>query len=413
LPPTDFGRITGVDSPLIDYAAVDRLRALPLDWRYKGLPPRVTTAADLVGRRVPVDGFTSPVAVLDGPALTGNLDRYAAFCAERGLAFAPHVKTTMAPALAAEQARRGAWAFTVANVAQARVLRAFGARRILLAHEVADAASLDWLVAEQEHAEIYCWVDSAAAVAALDARATEAGRTVGVFVELGLPGGRTGARGVPAAAEVARAVDKAPGVRLAGVSGYEASYGHGRLPGDVSAVRRHLEELVRLADVVEAESVTAGGSAYPDLVAEAFAGFGVGRRAVLRSGAYVAHDDLHYAALSPFALRPALRVWATVVSTPEPGLAFLNMGKRDVSYDLGLPVPVAVLRHGEQRPVGQLRVTALNDQHAYLSDPGGEVEIGDWVACGISHPCTMFERWRALPVIDAETKVTHLVHTFF
>jgi D-serine deaminase-like pyridoxal phosphate-dependent protein len=355
---------------------------------------------------VPTDGFTAPVAVLDGPALTGNLDRYAAFCADRGLSFAPHIKTTMAPALAAEQARRGAWGFTVANVAQARVLRAFGARRILVAHGVVDAAAVDWLAAQQDEAEVYCWVDSPAAVAAL------AGRPIPVFVELGLPGGRTGARGVAAAVEVARAVREAPGLRLAGVAGYEGSYGHDRSTGQVAAVRGHLAELVRLGDAVDAEVVTAGGSAYPDLVAEALDDLG-DRRAVLRSGAYVAHDDGHYARLSPFPLTAALRVWATVVSAPEPGLAFLNMGKRDVSYDLDLPLPLTILRDGIPRPAEQIRVTELNDQHAYLADPGGEVEIGDWVACGISHPCTMFERWRALPVIDSEHRVIDLVHTFF
>jgi D-serine deaminase-like pyridoxal phosphate-dependent protein len=395
-----------VNAPLIDYAAVERLRAQPLDWRYKGLPPDATSIDDLIGRRVPVDGFPSPVAILDGPAMTGNLDRYAAFCADRGLLFAPHVKTTMAPALAAEQARRGAWGFTVANVAQARVLRAFGVRRILIAHGVVDAAAVDWLAAQQEQAEVYCWVDSPAAVANL------AGRPIPVFVELGLPGGRTGARGVSAAVEVARAVDAAPGLRLAGVAGYEGSYGHDRSSGDVAAVRGHLAELVRLADAVDAETVTAGGSAYPDLVAEAFAGLG-GRQAVLRSGAYVAHDDGYYAGLSPFPLEPALRVWSTVVSTPEPGLAFLNMGKRDVSYDLDLPVPLQILRDGALRPVERVSVTALNDQHAYLSDPAREVAVGDWVVCGISHPCTMFERWRALPVVDSGHRVTDLVHTFF
>jgi D-serine deaminase-like pyridoxal phosphate-dependent protein len=127
----------------------------------------------------------------------------------------------------------------------------------------------------------------------------------------------------------------------------------------------------------------------------------------------VAHDDGHYAGLSPFPLEPALRVWSTVVSTPERGLAFLNMGKRDVSYDLDLPVPVHVLRGGALRPVERMSVTALNDQHTYLSDPAGEVAVGDWVACGISHPCTMFERWRAFPVVDSEHRVTDLVHTFF
>ncbi len=391
---------------VIDQRAVDRLRDEPLGWRHKGLPPDAETVADLVGRRVPLDGFTSPVAVLDGPALAANLDRYADFCAAHGLLLAPHVKTTMAPALAAEQARRGAWGFTVANVAQARVLRAFGARRLIVAHGVVDRAAVDWLATQQDEAEVYCWVDSPEAVAAL------AGRPVPVFVELGLTGGRTGARGVAAAVEVARAVSRTPGVRLAGVAGYEGSYGATRSAEDVAAVRAHLAELVRLADAVDAATVTAGGSSYPDLVAEAFDG--LDRRKVLRSGAYVAHDHGHYAHLSPFPLQPALRVWAVVVSAPEPGLAFLNLGKRDVSYDLDLPVPLAVLgADGAGRPVERLAVTALNDQHAYLSDPAGEVRVGDWVVCGISHPCTMFERWTALPVVNEEHQVIDLVRTFF
>ncbi|MDT4986953.1 MAG: hypothetical protein QOI74_1047 [Micromonosporaceae bacterium] len=404
-PGAESAGLAGTEPALIDHAAVDRLRAEPLGWRYKGLPPVAASVEDLLGRRVPTDGFTSPVATLSGPAMTANLDRYAAFCAGRGLLFAPHVKTTMAPQLAAAQARRGAWAFTVATVAQARVLRAFGATRILLAHGVVDPAGVEWISRQQGAAEIFCWVDSVEAVAVLR------GRGVPVFVELGLAGGRTGARGVTAAAAVAREVTRTPGVRLAGVAGYEGSYGHDRSDRDVTAVRGHLAELVRLADIVDAPIVTAGGSAYPDLVAEALDP--ARRRVVLRSGAYVAHDDGFYAGVSPFPMEPALRIWATVTSTPEPGLAFANFGKRDVSYDLGLPSPIEVLRNGSTHPARRLSVTQLNDQHAYLSDPDGEVRVGDWVACGISHPCTMFERWGAFAVIDSEQTVIDVIRTLF
>jgi D-serine deaminase-like pyridoxal phosphate-dependent protein len=397
----------GGPAAILDLDAVAALRDEPLSWRHKGLPPDATSVADLIGRRVPVDGFTSPVATLDGPAVERNLDRYAAFADAHDLLFAPHLKTTMAPQLAAAQAGRGAWGFTVANVAQARVMRAFGATRLLIAHGVVDPAAVRWLSAQQEQVEIFCWVDSVAAVEAL------AGHPIPVFVELGLSGGRTGARGVDAAVEVVRAVEATSGVRLAGVAGYEGTYGDSRSPDDLAAVRHHLDELVRLADVVDAETITAGGSAYPDLVASVFDEIEGSRIKILRSGAYVSHDHGHYAHLSPFALEPALRVWGAVISTPEPGLAFLNLGKRDVSYDLDLPTPVSVIRDGTEHPVQSLTVTALNDQHTYLSDPDGEVRVGDWVACGISHPCTMFERWSALPVIDSEHKVTDLVRTFF
>lgn len=407
---------------VLDLTAVDRLRTEPVDWRYKGMPPDVSTVDDLVGRRVPLDGFTSPVAALLGPALSHNLDTYARFCAAYGLDFAPHLKTTMAPQLAALQADRGAFGFTVANVAQARVLRAFGARRILIAHGVVDEASVRWLAAEQEHAEVACWVDSPSTVDIL--AGSSAGQPIPVFVELGAAHGRGGARGVAAATEVVRAVRAAAGLRLAGVTGYEGSYGPDRSPSSVDTVRSFLRDLVTLARTVEAPAVTAGGSAFPDLVAEAFADF-PGQR-ILRSGAYVTHDHGHYTHLSPFTLLPALRVYATVVSVPEPGLALLNLGKRDVSFDLDLPVPLAVLRDGGSEPLTGVTVTALNDQHAYLADPAAArgpapgrdrpasgLRIGDWVECGISHPCTMFDRWSALPLVDGQGRVTDLIRTFF
>ena len=397
---------------LLDLGAVERLRDEPLGWRYKGLPPDASTVDDLIGRRVPFDGFTSPVAVLHGPALSTNLDRYARFCAERGLDFAPHVKTTMAPQLAAEQARRGAWGFTVATVAQARVLRAFGATRILIAHEVVDSAAIGWLAAEQEHAEVACWVDSPSTVDRLAARAL-VDHPIPVYVELGATDGRTGARGIPAAVEVARAVRHAPGLRFAGVCGYEGSFGGDRTAPDVAAVRAYLRDLVTLAGSVAAPTVTAGGSAYPDLVADELDALGPGVRKVLRSGAYVSHDHIHYAHLSPFALEPAIEVWSSVVSVPEPGLALLNLGKRDASHDLDLPVPVRVYRDSDPVPAEGLTVTRLNDQHAYLTDQAGVLRVGDWVALGISHPCTTFDRWAALLRVDEHDRVTDLIRTFF
>ena len=33
--------------------------------------------------------------------------------------------------------------------------------------------------------------------------------------------------------------------------------------------------------------------------------------------------------------------------------------------------------------------------------------------CGISHPCTAFDRWRAMPVVDDDYNVVGSVRTFF
>ncbi len=140
---------------------------------------------------------------------------------------------------------------------------------------------------------------------------------------------------------------------------------------------------------------------------------------VVRSGAYVTHDDGFYRGISPLGrtegeqpFRPALRAWAQVTSKPQADLALLTIGKRDASFDEGLPEPQVVRSGGVERPLVGASVTALNDQHAFLALTEGGVEVGDWVGLGVSHPCTVFDKWQLIPVVDGTT-VVDLVRTFF
>jgi D-serine deaminase-like pyridoxal phosphate-dependent protein len=127
----------------------------------------------------------------------------------------------------------------------------------------------------------------------------------------------------------------------------------------------------------------------------------------LRSGCYLTHDVGLYGRTSPLRaqLRPALSVWAQVVSRPEKNLAIATMGRRDVSFDQDLPVPLGL---------ADTVVTKLNDQHAYLRLGGGDsVEVGGWLEFGISHPCTVFDKWQLIPELDANDRVVGLIRTFF
>ncbi|MFD0566706.1 hypothetical protein ACFQ2M_35720 [Kitasatospora saccharophila] len=203
----------------------------------------------------------------------------AAWCRAAGVRLAPHGKTTMAPALWQAQLAAGAHAITLANLPQLRVARAFGVQRLLLANTLLDPAGLAWIAAELDRDPGFAfasWVDSADSVRQMDAalRAAGARRPVEVLVELGGPGGRTGARGVPAALEVAAAVLAAPTLRLAGVGGYEGALAHDASDPALAAVRGYLADLAdlhrRLATDYPTGTpvVTAGGSAYFDTVAE-------------------------------------------------------------------------------------------------------------------------------------------------
>ncbi|AXE22728.1 amino acid deaminase [Streptomyces globosus] len=423
--------------------AVRELDRERVDHRFKGLPPDAAGAGLTVGelatqhRDLHTGGFTTPVLTLDGEALDHNLAALAAFCDRHGLEFAPHGKTCMAPRLFERQLELGAWGITVAMPHQARVCRAFGIRRIFLANELVDAPALHWVAAElaaDPEFEFVAYVDSVRGVALMDAAL--AGRTtrpVDVVVELGAGAeGRTGVRTAAECLEVARAVAAAPTLRLAGVAGYEAT-----MPGaDADSVREWLRRLVALAADFDAAGlfkgtglerivVSAGGSEWFDAVAEVFAGIpelSLPVQRLLRSGAYVSHDHGWYSGLTPFnrhpeegGLLPAFRLWTQVVSRPTPGQAFVNAGKRDIAYDLGLPEVLAVRgADGTERPGTGITVVKLSDQHAWLETaPGAALEVGDRVALGMAHPCTIFEKWPLIPVTGPDGTVTELVRTFF
>ena len=391
-------------------------------------------------------GFTYPLLILRETALAGNLEAMAAYCAQAGVALAPHGKTAMSPELAARQLALGAWGITVATIGQLRTYRVFGFPRLLLANELVDEAGISWLAAElaaDPGFEAYCYVDSPEGVAILDQVLTRhpAGRRLPILVEIGQAGGRTGCRTDAQALAVAQAAAATGTIRVAGVAGYEGSIGAGsqaQMVAEVTSFCRRLRALAgqlrtgqlrtgQHADGGEEFIVTAGGSAFFDVVVrELTAGGGTGVTgitAILRSGAYLAHDHGYYGTVSTVSrgsadapvLRPALELWAQVLSRPEADLALLGAGRRDAGFDKGLPVPLrAVRRDGNGADLLASQLTELNDQHAYLRlNPGTELAPGDLVCLGISHPCTTFDKWRVIPVVSDDDRVTDMVHAFF
>lgn len=331
--------------------AVGALGEELLDWRFKAIPASAQGMTVDAARkaRLPLDDFGTPLLTLDAGALDHNIRAMARWAGEAGLLLAPHGKTTMAPALWRRQLKAGAWGITVANLPQLRVARAFGVRRVMYANALLDPAGLAWLSAELDGdpgAEFTSWADSADTVRLMDEalRAARGQRQVDVCVELGGPHGRTGVRDDGGAREVAAAVRAARTLRLAGIAGYEGALAHDASEKGRAAVDAYLRRLANLHRSLEYEVddpiVTVGGSAFFDQVAEVLAG--AEGRVVLRSGAYVVHDDGFYRGISPFArgaagerLRSAMHGWARVVSRPEPALALLDAGKRDVPFDEG------------------------------------------------------------------------------
>ncbi|AIB15585.1 amino acid deaminase (plasmid) [Azospirillum argentinense] len=408
---------------------LDALLDSPLDDSIRGVPPG---AAPLRLRDVGARGWRPaagdmalPVLTLDEDAFAANRDLIFAYARRHGVALAPHAKTPMAPQIASALVEAGAWGATVANLQQAAVLLRAGVTRLILANEIGGRASgerLGALLAAHPDADLRAFADSPAAVETLAAAARAAGRRLPVLVEVG--------------------------VVLDGVATYEgavATADPAETAANIAALMRRTAEAFALVRALAPERpllLTAGGSAFFDMVVTGLAPVAAtdgNATLVLRSGAIFFHDHGVYEralgaldARQGFAcggataadFRPALRLWAEVLTRPEPELAICGFGMRDASFDQGLPRPLRVHRDGAALSAEGLRVTRLNDQHAFVAVPARhdlaghdlaahDLAVGDIVEFGISHPCTCIDRWRVLFGLGADGRVRSAYRTFF
>ena len=384
-----------------------------------------------------VSDVSLPALVVHQQALDHNIRWMQTFATNSGAELAPHGKTSMVPALFRRQIEEGAWGMTLATAVQTQAAYAHGVRRILMANQLVGQPNMA-LIAEllaDSTFESHCMVDHPDNVAALGAFFAERGLRLNVMIEYGVPGGRCGCRTEAQVLELADAVLAQPSLALTGIEGYE-----GVIHGDhaISGIKAFAASLVRLAVELQDKGafaldrpiVTASGSAWYDLIAEAFDVQAVRERflSVLRPGSYVVHDHGIYkdaqccvldrrAELSE-ALRPALEVWAHVQSMPEPGFAVIAMGKRDVAYDAGLPNPLRRYKAGVLPASGDdvsgCKVTAVMDQHAFMTvAPNCELKVGDIIAFGTSHPCLTFDKWRSGCLVDDDLRVIEPFSTYF
>lgn len=420
------------------------LRDTLLDDSYKGIPPAQSLTLGAVGEQgwnVARGDLPLPVLTLGARAVEHNIATMQSYCDRHGVRLAPHGKTTMSPQLFAAQLAAGAWAMTAATPTQVAIMRRHGVDRVILANELIDRPALHWLAGElgrEPGFEFLCLADDAGTVRRMDAVLAECEpeRPLAVLVEVGRPGGRAGVRSSEAAREVAESLHGARHLQLAGVEAFEGAYaseaneeGLARIDDLLGSVR---ESVIAIAarGLFERDEVivTAGGSMYFDRVIAALRDWPEVDQPVslvLRSGCYVSHDRGAYERLSALAgrreageslrLHNALTLWASVLSRPEPDVVIVGAGLRDAPVDRDLPALRACFRDGA--PIGELagaQTYRVMDQHLFIRvDPDADLRAGDVVALDLSHPCTAFDKFRFIPMVDERFDVRDGVLTFF
>jgi D-serine dehydratase len=389
-----------------------------------------------------------PIALLRREALEHNIAWMQQQARGWGIGLAPHGKTTMSPQLFRRQLDAGAWGITFATVTQLCVGVAAGVRRALIANQVvgdADLSGLQALLAAHADLRAVFLVDSTAQLDLIErwCATHPGGPPFEVMLEIGLAGGRTGCRTQAEAITLAARVHASTAVKLVGIECYEGLGLEGASAPDQALVDGLMDRVETLARECAARDwfetgevlISAGGSGAFDLVARRLVpALGRPVRGLLRSGCYVTHDhgtyqrfvkvvDARLGCAPGEGLRAAMEVWALVQSRPEPGLAILAVGKRDVSHDMDLPVPINHTARGALVPTtapAGWRITGLNDQHAYLrwdkADEAAEAAapaVGDRIGLGISHPCTTFDKWQWMPIVENDYRISDAVSLHF
>lgn len=428
---------------------LEPMQRFQLDWQFKSLPPGGEGAwsDDIASRRWNVlqQDLLLPAAVLKDSALRHNSQWMRRFLELTGAKLSPHGKTSMSPELFAMQFADGAWGMTAATAAHIRIYRELGIKRIFLANQLVGRQNIAYVLDELRRDpgfEFYCIVDSIAAADLLDdaIHAAPIGRRLNVLIELGIVGGRSGLRADGDALRVAEAVAASRHLSLSGIEAFEGIVQGKPTNESEPLIQDLIERMVAVAEACDSADLfakgevllTAGGSSFFDICAKILKSARLKRapQVILRSGCYLTHDSGFYNRLirrmsdrSPelrdlgSSLRPALEVWAVVHSRPEPTRVIAGFGKRDISFDVELPQPETWLRPGSEIPARldeAHRVIRLDDQHAYIDVPANSpLLVGDLMSFGISHPCTTFDRWRAIFRVDDCYNVTGVIRTLF
>ena len=208
-------------------------------------------------------------------------------------ALRPHAKIHKSPEIGRMQLEAGAIGLTTATVWEASAMVAEGISGILVCNQVVGEVKVEELARIAGIAEVLVLVESEVNADQLAAAALRAGSEIGVLIELDVGLHRAGVRGVDRALDLARYVDRARGLRLRGVLGYE---GHCMLEPDRDLRVRKAEEanaeLIGLADECDraglsTEIVAAGGLGTWDIT-------GANPRITeIHAGSYVFMDAFH------------------------------------------------------------------------------------------------------------------------
>ena len=338
----------------------------------------------------------TPCLVVDEPLARENIARVQQGVNAAGCQLRPHIKTHKMPYFARLQLEAGAAGITCAKVSEAEVMADGGAEDIFLAYPmVGDFRIKRALALSQRVRRLILAVDSLAGAQALSGAAEAAGLTLEVRLEVDTGAQRTGVLR-DHAVDLAKAVAALPNLRLTGIYTFKSLVLHGAPTQDNDAAGKEEAQLmydaaqaIRAAGV-EIQDISVGSTPTWRQAAE------TGLVTEVRPGTYIFGDWMltreHCAAFDQI----AVRLYATVVSTPAPGYAILDGGTKTFPMDIPLDAepyhyPGYAIPIGKDgQPDWNLQLRRMNEEHGILTAQNGEtgLTVGQVLELVPIHVCT-------------------------
>ena len=338
----------------------------------------------------------TPCIVVDAETAKRNIRRVQDAVDACGCKLRPHIKTHKMPYFARLQLEAGAQGITCAKVSEAEVMAAGGVDDIFLAYPmVGEFRVRRALALQQKVKRLILAVDSLEGAAALDRAAGEAGRAVEVRMEVDTGAKRTGVVREHYL-ELAQKIAAMPHLDLTGIYTFKSLVLYGSPTGDNEAAAREEAELMygmasRLrAEGIPIRDISAGSTPTGLQVAK------TGLVTEVRPGTYIFGDWMltkeHCAQFEDI----AVRLYATVVSTPAPDYAVLDGGTKTFPMDIPLDAPPCRYP-GYAIPIGEdgapdenLQLRRMNEEHGIVTAKNGVtgLRVGQMVELVPIHVCT-------------------------
>ncbi len=319
----------------------------------------------------------TPCLIVDLDAFEKNVETMRAFCEKTGMRLRVHGKMHKSADVAKYQIEKGGGCgICCQKVSEAEAFARAGIKDILVSNQVRDPAKIDRLARLPNHgARAIVCVDDEANVADLSAAAQKHGNEIECLVEIDCGAGRCGVTTTEDVVRIAKAIDKAPGLKFAGIQAYQGAMQHmedyddrkAKIDIAVDMVRDAVEGLK--AEGLECDIVGGGGTG-----SYYFEG-NSGVYNELQCGSYAFMDadygrikDKDGNRIDESEFKNALFLLTSVMSHAKEEKAIVDAGLKAQSLDSGLPTIFGR---------DDVEYVKCSDEHGVVADPDKVLKVND------------------------------------